>query len=240
MYASPTPPSSFQPQSLQPVAGPPWEVPPERAGELAVWFDDCETELVHPSAVEERLRRAGWPATQASVAAMQYRRRFNEHPLGYSALLVATGLTALAAGTAGHVLTVGLDRPVNRNALAEWLTVAVCALPFAVWAHRWATRVDREDPVAAWSRSRRTLARVLLWASGIVGIGRLVIYAAQLMGTLVGATWATGTSVLAGSMNVVITVSIALPLGLWAFGFLHRFDREDPTVPVSQRRRGGR
>jgi hypothetical protein len=135
------------------------------------------------------------------------------------------------------MITAGLDRPVNRGALAVWLSLFVCSLPFAVWAHVWAARIDREDPVAVWSASRRSLARALLWGAGIVGIGRLVIYATRLISALIQAAPATGGSVAAGTINVGITVSIALPLGLWAFRFLHRFDDEDPSVPVLQRRR---
>jgi hypothetical protein len=153
-------------------------------------------------------------------------------------LLITTGLAALAVGTCGHLLTVGFDKPVNRNALAGWLSVLVCSLPFAVWSHRWAARVDRRDPVAAWSRSRRNLAIALVWACGIVGLGRLFVYAGQLIGVLLGATWAHQVSVTAGAVNVAITLSIAAPLGWWAFRFLHRFDDEDPSVPVPQRRRG--
>ena len=105
---------------------------------VAAWLDGCQAELVHPGLVEERLTRAGWAESSASAIALRYRRRFAEHHLGYSALLVATGLGALAAGSAGHVLVAGLSRPVNRRALSGWLTVLVCALPFAGWAHWWA------------------------------------------------------------------------------------------------------
>jgi hypothetical protein len=170
------------------------------------------------------------------VAADRYRSRFNEHTLGYSALLVASGVSALAAGTAGHLLAGGIDSPVNRNALGFWLALLVCALPFAIWAHHWAALVDRDDPVAVWSRPRRTLARVLLWACGVVGIVRLMIYVRQLVGVLVGAGWAARTSVVTGAVNVAITVGIALPLGLWAYNFLHRFDNEDPTKPAGHGR----
>jgi hypothetical protein len=215
----------------------PLTVRPERAGELASWFDRCEQELVHPKVVEDELRRAGWDPSEIAAAAVRYRSRFDEHPLGYSALLVATGLAALSAGTAGHMVTAGLVHPVNRGALAVWLSLFVCSLPFAIWAHVWASRIDREDPVAVWSKSRRSLARALLWASGIVGIGRLVIYATQLIGTLIHAWPAGGGSVAAGAINVAITVAVALPVGLWAFRFGHRFDHEDPSVPTSPRRR---
>jgi hypothetical protein len=234
VYQNPMPTPGLHP-GPSPWAAP-GDIPPQRTGEIAGWLDRCEEDLVHPAEVKERLQRAGWPAGQASAVASRYRQRFNEHTLGYSALLVATGLAALAAGTAGHLLTAGIDAPVDRNALAGWLTVLVCALPFAVWAHRWAARLDRLDPVAVWSGPRRTLATVLLWACGIVGVGRLLVYAGQLIGVLVGATWANGSSVVTGAVNVAITVSIALPLALWSFGFLHRFDREDPTVPVEHHR----
>ena len=111
------------------------------------------------------------------------------------------------------------------------------SLPFAVWGHVWAARVDRTDPVAVWSRSRRSLALALVWGCGVVGIGRLTFYGAQLVGSLVGATWAAGDTSVAGLVNVAITVGIALPLGLWAFHFLHRFAAEDPARPRLERRR---
>lgn len=204
---------------------------------LAEWLDDCEGRLTHPEVVREQLRRRGWSDYQATAAAADYRSRFNEHPLGYTALLAATGVAALAAGTAGHELVRGLDHPVDRNVLALWLSVLLCTLPFAAWAHQWAARVDREDVVAVWSRPRRQLALVLLWACGLVGGGRLLVYAVQLVGYLVGAPWAEGTSLGAGALNVGIAVGIALPLGMWAYRFLHRFDDEDPTAPPAWRRR---
>lgn len=201
------------------------------------WLDRCEEQLLHPDMVREQLRRQGWDQPRAVAVAEDYRRRFNEHTLGYSALLVSTGVAALAAGTAGHELTRGLDHPVNRDVLAVWLSVLLCTLPFAGWAHQWAARVDREDVVAVWSRPRRELARVLMWACGIVGGARLLIYALRLVAYLVKAPWADGYSLGAGALNVAIAVGISLPLGLWAHRFLHRFDDEDPTTPPAWRRR---
>jgi hypothetical protein len=228
------PPTPFRPPYT------PAGVPLDRVGEVAAWLDACERELVHAARVEECLRREGWSPAQAAAVGRQYRARFNQHSLGYASLLVATGLAALAAGTAGHLAAAGIDGPVNRNLLGEWLTVLVCSLPFAVWAHRWAAKADADDPVAVWSGPRRALAQVLLWSCGIIGVGRLVVYVGQLIGVLVGATWAQGVSVLTGAVNVSITVGIALPLGLWAYRFLHRFDEEDPTAPVDRHRPTGR
>jgi hypothetical protein len=206
-------------------------------GQIEAWLDGCEERLVHPVQVEDHLRRSGWAPFDASRVGLNYRRRFNEHHFGYSVLLIATGLTALAAGSAGHVLVAGLSGPVNRNALAAWLTLLVCALPFALWSHWWAVGVDRDDPVAVWSRPRRTLARVLLWASGIVGIGRLMVYAGQLVGSLVGARSGQSVALVGGLVHVLIVAGIALPVWLWAFSFAHRFDSEDPSAPPAQRHR---
>lgn len=201
------------------------------------WLDECESRLLHPDQVSDLLQRAGWAPVQSRAVAGEYRRRFNEHALGYSALLVSIGIAALGAGTAGHTLTAGLSRPVNRNELAVSLTAFLIALPFAGWGHQWATKVDRTDPVAVWSRPRRNLALVLLWACGIVGGVRLLSYGVELIGALVKAPWAARDSLLAGAINVGIAIGIALPLGVWSYRFLHRFDQEDPTAPPSQRTR---
>jgi hypothetical protein len=201
------------------------------------WLDECENELVHPARVRERLQRHGWAPSHAQSIADDYRKRFNEHLLGYSALLVTTGVAALALGSIGHLLTNAINGPADRYQLGIWLSVLICALPFAVWAHSWAARVDRDDPVAVWSRPRHDLALVLVWAAAVVGSIRLMVYATEMAGALVRAPWANGFSVLAGVINVGITFAIALPVGLWAYGFMHRFDWEDPSARPGQRQR---
>jgi len=233
---NPDPIATLPPPVAGPVAGPPPSPQEAPAGQVAAWLDHCEAQLLHPGQIDDRLRRAGWHPGAASATVAQYRKRFNQHTLGYTALLAATGLAALAAGTAGHLLAAGIDQPVNRDALGVWLTLFVCGVPFAIWAHVWAARIDRKDPVALWSVPRRSLATILLWACGIIGVGRLLVYTAQLIGVVVDASWASGVSLITGAVNVAITVSLALPLGLWAYGFLHRFDREDPTTPSPRSR----
>lgn len=234
----PAPPAA-SPETPAPTGGrgpSPSALPPASPGDFARWLDQEERDLVHPRVVEDKLRQAGWHPAQAAMESSRYRRRFDEHRLGYSALLVSTGIAALAAGSVGHQLAAGIDRAINRNLLAFWLTALVVSLPFAIWSHLWAAGVDRDDPVAVWSAPRRTLALALVWGCGIVGVWRLLRYAAQLVGSLVHASWAAGDSAAAGGVNVAITVGIALPLGLWAFHFLHRFDDEDPTHPQRRRR----
>jgi hypothetical protein len=210
---------------------------PRPEPDISTWLDGCEHDLVHPGRVEDQLRRQGWAPVQATAIADGYRKRFNEHTLGYSALLVTTGVSALALGTVGHILTGALNGPLHRQSLAMWLSVLTCVLPFAAWAHRWALRADRDDPVAVWSRPRRTLAITLLWACGVVGGARLLMYATQLISELVKAPGSRDDSLLAGAINVSISLSIALPVALWSYRFLHRFDSEDPTAPPSRRRR---
>lgn len=204
---------------------------------LAGWLDRCEADLVHPAVVADSLRRAGWSPVASDGVAEDYRRRFDEHPLGYAALLVSTGVAALALGGTAHTLVAGLHQPVHRHALAVWLSVLVCTLPFAAWAHWWAARVDRDDAVAVWSRPRRQLTVLLLWGCGIVGGLRLLAYSVQLIGYLVGAGWPVGASPLADTVNVAVVLAVAGPLGWWAHRFLHRFDGEDPTVVPATRRR---
>src|SRR5262245_51216553 len=204
-----------------PESGPVLSSEPSLQRGIAAWLDTCESVPVHPGALEEQLRRAGWPSAPIAAVVSEYHRRFNEHILGYTALLVTTGLAALGAGTAGHLLVAGLDGPVDRDLLAGSLTVLVCTLPFAIWGHLWARHTDRDDPVAVWSRPRRWLATSLLWGCCIIGIGRLLFYAGQLVGVITGASWAAGVSLAVGTLNVAITVSIALPLGLWSYAFLH-------------------
>lgn len=211
---------------------------PQSPQAVAEFLARCESDLVHPDVVADRLRRQGWADHSAAQVAEHYRRRFDEHALGYSALLVCTGLSALAAGTAAHQLlglAEGID--VDRDALALWLTLLVVATPLAAWATVWAQRVDRDDPVAVWSRPRRSLARVLLWASGVVGGCRLLAYVFSVIATLAGSAWASDRSLLVGFAHVAVTLGITYPLGRWAFGFLHRFDAEDPTAPRARSRR---
>lgn len=226
----------------QTATPPNWTGPvqPTPMGAIEAWLDYCEANLTHPAGVEDQLRREGWAPIAAASVAGSYRSRFNEHPLGYATLLVTTGFSALAAGTSGHLIIDGLVHPVHRTALAASLSLLICLLPFAVWSHAWAAKVDREDPVAAWSRPRRNLAMTLSWACVIVGAIRLLFYVHTLTSALLS-THSQSNGVLgAGALNVGFSLSISVTLGIWAYGFLHRFDTEDPSVPPDTRRRAPR
>jgi hypothetical protein len=207
-------------------------VPSGRLADVEAFLDVCEAELLHPAEVAHRLVRQGWPDVAAHQVGERYRRRFDEHPLGYSAFLFTVGFTGLSLGSSAHLLLDELDgRSADPDTLALWLTVLVIAAPLSAWSWRWIARVDDDDPVAVWSRPRRTLARTLLWACGLVGGFRLLHYVFTLIATITGSSWASDRSLLVGLANVAVTTAITFPLGYWAFRFLHRFDDEDPSIP---------
>jgi hypothetical protein len=190
------------------------------------FLDQCKDDLVHPDDVARQLVRGGWDASTAALVSERYRGRFDEHRLGYSGFLFAVGFSALSAGSVAHLLLAmaeGLEP--SRDALAFWLSILVIALPFAVWSWTWVRRVDATDPVAAWSRPRQSLARTLLWCCGIVGGARLLHYVFTAVATLTGAGWADDRNPLVGLANVAVTAGMTVPLGIWAFRFLHRFDQ---------------
>lgn len=198
---------------------------------IAAYLDRCEEQALHPHEVARRLVRAGYAEHEAEAVAERYRRRFDEHPLGYAAFLVTTGFTALSLGSVSHLLLDGMDgADVDPGALSFWLTVLVVAAPLAAWSWTWARRVDDEDLVAVWSRPRRTLAMTLLWACGLVGGARLLHYVYTLLEAVADADGAGDASLVVGLANVAVTTSITFPLGRWAFRFLHRFDDEDPSA----------
>ena len=195
----------------------------ELISQVEVFLDRCAAEHVHPDDLRATLARRGWRDADAQVAVERYRGRFDEHPLGYAGFLVSVGLSALAAGSAGHLLLAfAEDRDPSREALAWWLTVLAIAVPFAVWSWRWVQRTDDADPVARWSRPRRSLAYTLLWCCGIVGGFRLVAYVYAVASVVSGAS---DRNLGVGLANVAITAGITIPLGTWAFRFLHKWDR---------------
>jgi len=209
------------PTAPGPLAGEPGVV----IARTEAFLDECQSAAVHPDDVERQLVRAGWEAHTAMLVVERYRGRFDEHRLGYAGFLFAVGFAALSAGSTGHLLLAmaeGADP--SRDALAFWLTVLVLAIPFGIWSWMWVRRVDDADPVAAWSRPRRSLATTLLWCSGIVGGARLLHYVYTLIATLTGAHWAEDGNLLVGLANVAVTAGITIPLGTWAFRFLHKFD----------------
>jgi hypothetical protein len=92
------------PSPSERISAPQWGPAAGRPADLVAWLDEQERAGTHPAVVEGQLRLAGWSPPHAAVEASRYRIRFNEHPLGYAALLVSTGVAALALGTVGHML----------------------------------------------------------------------------------------------------------------------------------------
>ena len=237
-----TPAASVPPNPTGAIAAGTWFNPmhAERllTPEVLGWLDEAEAAQLHPAVVADRLRRQqGWVPEAAAAVAERYRLRFDEHGLGYFALLCSTGLTALGAATSAHIALNGMTGTIDRPALAFWLTVGFCAAPFAAWSHWWAKGVDADDPAAVWSRQRRSYATLLQWTAVVVGIARFFEFVGRLMFSLTGATPLTSTAITKGALNVAVTCAIALPIGVWAYWFGHRFADEDPPAKRRPSRR---
>jgi hypothetical protein len=213
---------SDRPVPPAPLASDPGSV----IAETERFLDQCQSVGVHPDDVAGELVRAGWQPGTAGLVADRYRARFDEHRLGYAGFLFGVGFSALAAGSIGHLLLAWAEHgEPARETLALWLTVLVIAVPFAIWSWSWVRQVDATDPVAGWSRPRQSLARTLLWCCGIIGGFRLLHYVFTFISTLTGASWAGDRNLLVGLANVGVTAGITVPLGIWAFRFLHKFER---------------
>ena len=218
--------STATPTPVLPTAPPPVAAEPGKVNaQTEVFLDECASVPLHPDVVAHELARAGWEPTPIWQVTERYRARFDEHRLGYAGFLFSIGFSALAAGSVGHLLLAFAEgRDPSRDVLAFWLTVLVIAVPFGLWSWSWVQRTDDTDPVAAWSRPRRTLASTLLWCCGIVGGFRLLHYVFTLIATLTEASWAADRNLAVGLANVAVTAGITVPLGTWAFRFLHKFD----------------
>lgn len=194
----------------------------EAIADVEAFLDACQADLLPPDEVTGRLVRAGWRDADAAVVVQRYRKRYDEHPLGYAGFLFSIGFGALATGSVGHLLLAMIDgQDPSRQALALWLTVLLIAIPFAAWSWSWVERVDRSDPVAAWSGPRQALSTTLLWCCGLVGGARLVAYVYTVSSVVAGAS---DGNLAIGFANVAVTAGITVPLGIWAFRFRHRFD----------------
>jgi hypothetical protein len=190
--------------------------------QVETFLDRCEQERLRPADVEHHLIHSGWRDIDAHLVGERYRSRFDEHRLGYAGFLFSVGFSALAAGSIGHLLLAILEgRDPSREALASWITVLAIAVPFGLWSWRWVARTDDTEPVAAWSEPRRALAKTLLWCCGIVGGARLIAYVYTVASVISGAS---ERDLAIGLLNVAITAGITVPLGTWAFRFLHKFD----------------
>lgn len=160
---------------------------------LRVWVEQAAHRGTTPQQLRTWLTSVGWPGVVADAAALEVERlgvypsdgvapppgpdRAHEHVLAYATLFVAVGLSALALGSTVHLLLEwAVETTRGSRAIADWLTVLVCAVPFAVIAARAVRRIELHDPLARLSHARESLSLVLLWAAGVVGASRLLLF----------------------------------------------------------------
>jgi hypothetical protein len=151
-----------------------------------------------PDALRNDLESVGWPENVARAAADRLVKGV-DHPVVWWARYGGLSAVVLSLATAAHLalaaaeggnLTAGLGQSV-----ASAFTVATVALPVALWG-RHMTRTLSTGP-GRWSRTRRTLLDVMMWATAIVAIMRALVY-----------VYAVFQS---------IFVATAAPLSVWAF-----------------------
>jgi hypothetical protein len=211
---------------------------------LRDWTCTAATNGITGPQARSWLTSQGWPLWVGDAAAAEIDRMavasgrapvappprmdaVHQHAFAYSMLFIAVGFAALALGSTIHLLLAwAFETRSGSRALADWLTVFVCSVPFAVAAHRVVSRVEREDPLARYSSVRESLSMLLLWAAGVVGGTRLVVFVHQLVTALVVER---DLEHLGRDMAHVLTV-VVIAGSVFAWVWRMRQVREDQTV----------
>jgi hypothetical protein len=212
---------------------------------LRDWTCDAATSGITGAQARTWLSARGWPPWVGDAAAREIDRlvrarigapigpppdidRAHQHPLAYAMLFATVGFAALAMGSTIHLLLAwALESRSGSQTLADWVTILVCALPFAVAAARVVARIERDDPLARFSPVRDSLSMILLWAAGIVGGARLLVFVHQLVSALVVER---DLSNLGRDLAHVVTVVV---IAGWVFAWVWRLRQQarvDQTV----------
>lgn len=164
-----------------------------------------------PEQITRELVESGWDADAAAQWSMRSLRTTDRHRLLYWTLTFTTGFAALAAGSALHLALRGNPAP---RAIAAWITLFLVAAPLAGLTNAWARRVERHDPHAIWSPSRRTLFAWLAGCTGTIGLLRLLTYVFRTVAAIVGVPgYSLSTAALA---QVLVSLAITVPLFAWS------------------------
>lgn len=203
---------------------------------LHAWVDSAAERGLTPAQVRAWLTSKGWPATVAEAAALDVERtgtythlsdapppgpvQTHEHPFAYTTLLVTLGLAALSLGSTMHlVLDWAFETREGSQALANWLTLFLCTVPFSVASLVLVRRIEAEDALARYSQIRDSLSLILLWAAGVVGGTRLLMFVHQLVTALIVERDASALG--RDLVHVVTVVGIAGALFAWTWRFRH-------------------
>lgn len=219
------------PEAAAPFTAPDYTAPPTQPLKVAAvlsgqigptstrgWLVQQRNNGVTPDKISAQLLTNGWDSDAAATAAMSSLRSADYHKLMYSTLCWGAGLSALGAGTAAHV-ALSLDSYGEydngpRQVIATMLALLIVALPLTIVALIKSRQVEREDPFAVWSPTRRFLFGLLGACVGVVGVYRALAYLYELIAAAVGVDDYTAT---AGSvLQVLVTLAIAVPIVWWS------------------------
>lgn len=189
---------------------------------LSQWLVQRRNDGTTPDQLTTDLVRAGWDADTAARIALRSLRSADRQSLMYAALCWSAGLGALGAGSSAHLALAGNPSPMELTAM---LTLTLVAVPIAVVCAIASRRVERGSRYVLWSPTRRGWFGTLALCTGTIGVLRLLVYLFQALSTLTGASDEPFTA--AGAAQVLVTLSIAVPLFVWSF---HEWRRSNLVI----------
>lgn len=195
-------------------------LPASGAG-LRTWLVARRNAGATPAEVAAELVAAGWDADAAATTALGSLRSVDRRGLLYATLTTSAGVAALSVASAAHLLIGGNTAP---EVSASALTVAAVALPVAAWCLYVARRAEAASEFVIWSPQRRSWFATLAGCTAVVGVVRAITY---LYGFFVGVTGAAPAPSGADLAQVVVSLSISLPLFIWA---LHEWRRSNVVI----------
>ena len=179
---------------------------------LERWLVEQRNAAATPAEVTEQLVAAGWDADSSARVALRSLRSADRQSLTYAALCWSTGLAALGVASSAHLMLSGNPAPMT---LTLMLTLAIVTGPIALVCAVAARRVESRSRFVLWSPSRRGWFGLLALCTAVVGVLRLLTYVFGALATLTGAS--DDELSVAHLAQVLVSVSIAVPLFLWCF-----------------------
>lgn len=201
---------------------------------LHSWVASAAERGLTPSQVRTWLASQGWPGAVAEAAALEVERtgtythnsevpppgpvQAHEHPFAYITLFVTMGFAALSLGSTIHLLLAwAFETQSGSQALANWLTILFCTVPFAVASLVIVRRIEAEDPLARYSQVRDGVSMVLLWAAGVIGGLRLLLFVHQLVSALIVDRDVSSLGSDLGHVTTVLAITGSLFAWTWRF-----------------------
>jgi hypothetical protein len=176
---------------------------------------------IDPVTFETTLLDAGWPAGVARAAADRLTAA-DDRPMTWWTWYGSLGVMVASFAAAGHAAFEAAHRGAlttgTGTMLASALTLAFVALPFAVWG--WWLAKRAVQGAGRWSPTRRALVDVLMWGTGVVAVGRALVYLSEIFrglfipGVENPSIWSLGQ----------VAVTVVAAGGLFVFGWRERMN----------------